>query len=133
MRDLGEVEYILRIKIYRDRSKRIIIHSQQVYLNKILAKFNMENSNKGFIPTQHSLSLTKTQCLLDTKEVEQISKIPYASTIGSIIYAMICTRPNTALAFCMCSKYQANPREVHWTSAKQTNTILDRNRVSALV
>ena len=34
------------------------------------------------------------------------------------MYAMICTRPNIALAFSMCSKYQENAREVHWTATK---------------
>ncbi|GKB21018.1 retrotransposon protein, putative, ty1-copia subclass, partial [Tanacetum coccineum] len=49
MKDLGEAAYILRIKIYRDRSKRLIGLSQSTYIDKILKKFNMHNSKKGSI------------------------------------------------------------------------------------
>ena len=42
MKDLGEAAYILGIKIYRDRSRRLIGVSQSTYLDKILKKFNMD-------------------------------------------------------------------------------------------
>ena len=48
MKDLGEAAYILGIKIYRDRSRRLIGLSQSTYLDKILKKFNMDQSKKGF-------------------------------------------------------------------------------------
>src|SRR3954462_1433054 len=48
MKDLGEVAYILCIKIYTDRSRRLIGLSQSTYLGKILKKFKMEDSKKGF-------------------------------------------------------------------------------------
>ena len=41
MEDLGEAQYILGIKIYRDRSKRMIGLSQSTYIDKVLARFNM--------------------------------------------------------------------------------------------
>ena len=46
MKDLGEADYILGIKIYRDRSRRLIGLSQSTYLDKILKKFNMDHSRK---------------------------------------------------------------------------------------
>ncbi|GJU38927.1 retrotransposon protein, putative, ty1-copia subclass [Tanacetum coccineum] len=49
MKDLGEAAYILGIKIYKDRSKRLIGLSQSAYIDKILKKFNMHNSKKGSI------------------------------------------------------------------------------------
>ena len=50
MKDLGEAAYILGIKIYRDRSRRLIGLSQSTYLDKILKKFNIDQSKKGFLP-----------------------------------------------------------------------------------
>nr|GFB95511.1 retrovirus-related Pol polyprotein from transposon TNT 1-94 [Tanacetum cinerariifolium] len=47
MKDLGEAAYILGIKIYRDRSRRLIGLSQSTYVDKILKKYNMHNSKKG--------------------------------------------------------------------------------------
>jgi hypothetical protein len=50
MKDLGEAAYILGIKINRDRSRRLIGLSQRTYLDKILKKFRMDESKKGFLP-----------------------------------------------------------------------------------
>ena len=91
MKDLGEAEYILGIKIYRDRSKRLLGLSQGTYVDKILDRFNMQNSKKGFLPMQHGINLSKKQCPKTPAELEKMSKIPYASAIGSIMYAMVCT------------------------------------------
>src|SRR3954467_8158987 len=62
MKDLGEVAYILGIKIYRDRSRRLIGLSQSTYIDKVLKWFSMEWSNKGFLPMSHDIKLSKTQC-----------------------------------------------------------------------
>ena len=48
-KDLGEAAYILGIKIYRDRSRRLIGLSQSTYLDKVLKKFKMEQSKKEFL------------------------------------------------------------------------------------
>jgi hypothetical protein len=50
MKDLGEAAYILGIKIYRDRSKRLIGLSQSTFLDKILKMFKMDKSKKEFLP-----------------------------------------------------------------------------------
>ena len=42
MKDLGEAAYILGIKIYRDRSKRLIGLSQSTYIDKVLERFRSE-------------------------------------------------------------------------------------------
>jgi hypothetical protein len=59
MKDLGEVAYILGIKICKDRSKRLIGLSQDAYIDKILNRFNMQDSKKGFLPISHGITLSK--------------------------------------------------------------------------
>ena len=61
MKDLGEAAYILGIKIYRDRSRRLIGLSQSTYLDKILKKFKMDQSKKGFLPMFQGVKLSQTQ------------------------------------------------------------------------
>ncbi|GJW50818.1 retrotransposon protein, putative, ty1-copia subclass [Tanacetum coccineum] len=58
MKDLGEAAYILGIKIYRDRSKRLISLCQSAYIEKILNIYFMENSKRGTIPMQEKLKLS---------------------------------------------------------------------------
>ncbi|GKC83421.1 retrotransposon protein, putative, ty1-copia subclass [Tanacetum coccineum] len=61
MKDLGEATYILGIKIIRDRSKRLITLSQIDYLEKILKKFRMKNSKKGYTPMMEKPDYRKSQ------------------------------------------------------------------------
>ncbi|KAL4317967.1 hypothetical protein GQ457_18G009370 [Hibiscus cannabinus] len=62
-----------------------------------------------------------------------MSQIPYASAIGSIMYAMICTRPDLLNALNMTSRYQANPGECHWTAVKNILKYLRRTKDVFLV
>ena len=105
MKDLGEAAYILGIKIYRDRSKRLIGLSQDTYIDKVLKQFSMEEAKKGFLPMSHGIHLSKTQCPRTADERECKSKVPYASAIGSIMYAMISTRPHVSYALSVMSRY----------------------------
>ena len=87
MKDLGEATYILGIKIYRDRSRRLIGLSQSTYLDKILKKLKMDKSKKGFLPVLQGMKLSQTQSPTTAEERERMKVIPYASAMGSIMYA----------------------------------------------
>ena len=113
MKDLGEAAYILGIKIYRDRSKRLIGLSQDTYIDKVLKWFGMEEAKKGFLPMSHGIHLSKTQCPTMTDERERMSKVPYASAIGSIMYAMISTCPDVSYTPSVTSRYQLDLGESH--------------------
>lgn len=63
MSDVGYPTYIIVIKIYRDRSKKLIGLSQSTHLDKILKKLKMQNSKKVLVPRQHVMTFTKTQCI----------------------------------------------------------------------
>ncbi|GJV53750.1 retrotransposon protein, putative, ty1-copia subclass [Tanacetum coccineum] len=91
MKDLGEAAFILGIKIYRDRSKRLIRLGQNAYMDKILKRYKMDNSKRGHIPMQERIDLNKTQGASTPKEVKRMQNVLYAS---------------------------ANPGECHWTTVK---------------
>ena len=133
MKDMGDAAYILGIKIYRDRSKRLIGLSQSTYIDKILKKFSMHDSKKGCVPMTPGIALSKSQCATSDMEIANMSRIPYASAIGSIMYAMICTRPDVAYALSMTSRYQAKPGEAHWTAVKNILKYLRRTKEMFLV
>ena len=98
MKDLGEVAFILGIKIYRDRLRRLLGLIQSTYIDKVLKRFNMSEAKKGFLPVSHGIRLSKTQSPTTSDERNRMSRILYASTIGSIMYVMLCTRPDVAYA-----------------------------------
>jgi hypothetical protein len=97
MTDLGKAAYILGIKIYRYIMKRLIGLSQDTYLDKVVKRFPMENSKKGMLPMITGKQLSKYQHPQIDEERQYMSEVPFASAIGSIMYAMICTRYNTLL------------------------------------
>ncbi|GKB36822.1 retrotransposon protein, putative, ty1-copia subclass [Tanacetum coccineum] len=117
-KDLGEAAFILGIKIYRDRSKRFIGLGQNAYIDKILKRYKMDNSKCGHIPMQERLDLNKTQGASTPKEVKRMQNVPYASAVGSIMYAVRCTRPNVAFAQNITSWFSQNPGKSHWTTVK---------------
>lgn len=88
----------------------------------------MQDSKRGFLPMSHGISLSKTQCPSTECERQRMSKIPYASAIGSIMYAMLCTRPDVSYALSMTSRYQSDPGESHWTAVKNILKYLRRTK-----
>ncbi|GJX17062.1 putative RNA-directed DNA polymerase [Tanacetum coccineum] len=114
----GEAAYILGIKIYRDRSRRLIGLCQSAYIEKILKRFHMENSKRGSIPMQDKLRLSKSQGASTPAELKRMQSVPYASAVGSIMYAVRCTRPDVAFAQNITSRFQQNPGDLHWTTVK---------------
>ncbi|GJS45341.1 retrotransposon protein, putative, ty1-copia subclass [Tanacetum coccineum] len=118
MKDLGEAAYILGIKIYRDRTRQLISLCQSAYIEKILKRFHMENSKHGSIPMQDKLRLSKSQGASTPAKLESMQNVPYASTMGSIMYDVRCTRPDVAFAQNIISRFQQNPGDLHWTTVK---------------
>ncbi|GJS00961.1 retrotransposon protein, putative, ty1-copia subclass [Tanacetum coccineum] len=133
MKDLGEAAYILGIKIIHDRSKRLIALSQSAYLEKTLKKFRMENSKKGYTPMIEKPDYRKSQGAKTPSEVQRMQRVPYASAIGSIMYAVRCTRPDVAFAQNLCSRFQQNPGEIHWTAVKTILKYLRNTKDMVLV
>ncbi|GJW31918.1 retrotransposon protein, putative, ty1-copia subclass [Tanacetum coccineum] len=80
MKDLGEAAYILGIKIYRDRSRRLI----------------------------KKLRLSKSQGDSTPAELKRMHNVPYASAVGSIMYGVRCTRPDVAFAHAFLNGYLSN-------------------------
>ncbi|KAL0289502.1 UNVERIFIED_CONTAM: Retrovirus-related Pol polyprotein from transposon TNT 1-94 [Sesamum radiatum] len=133
MKDLGEASYILGIKIIRDRSKRMLGMTQTSYVEKVLKRFKMENSKRGFLPVRHGVKLSKKQSPKTNEELRKMFDIPYASAVGSIQYVVQCTRPDVAFALSVTSRYQACAGEAHWTAVKTILKYLRRTKDTFLV
>ena len=133
MKDLGEAAYILGIKVIRDRKKRMLALSQEPYIDEVLARFNMQNSKKGFLPFKHGVALSKKQCPSTPKDIESMKAVPYASACGSLMYAMLCTRPDICFAVGMVSRYQSNPGQEHWSAVKTILKYLRRTKEYMLI
>ncbi|XP_062093771.1 secreted RxLR effector protein 161-like [Humulus lupulus] len=54
----------------------------------------MANSKKGLLSSQHGVHLSKKKSPQNPQEEEEMKQIPYAFVVGSLMYAMLCTRPD---------------------------------------
>nr|GEX03208.1 hypothetical protein [Tanacetum cinerariifolium] len=117
-KDLREAAYILGIKIYRDRSRRLIGLSQSAYIDKILKKYNMHNSKKGSI--MYAIRCTKpdvafAQNLVTCMEGNQIQNLMLHVSVmrpGNVIKMIQSLRRVMSLS--------VNGGAVDWKSKKQT-------------
>ncbi|KAH9752611.1 hypothetical protein KPL71_014762 [Citrus sinensis] len=107
--------------------------SQAVFIDKILARFSMENSKTGLLPFRHEITFSKDQSAKTYEEIEKMRRVPCAEVVGSLMYAVLCTRPDICFAVGMVSKYQCNPRPEHLTAVKHIIKYLKRTKNYMLV
>lgn len=119
MKDLGPANKILGMQIHRDRNNRKIWLSQKNYLKKILRRFNMQDCKPISTPLPVNFKLSSEMCPSSENERMEMSRVPYASAVGSLMFAMICTRPDIAHAVGVVSRYMANPGQEHWSAVKR--------------
>ena len=62
--------------------------------------------------------LSKEACPKTEEEMVHMSKVPYTSVVGSLMYAMVCTRPDIVHAVGVVSRYVNNPGKEHWMAVK---------------
>eukprot|EP00253_Pinus_taeda_P035567 PITA_35567 len=119
MKDLGATNYILGIEIKRDQAKRKLWLNQRKYVETILQRFNMQDSKPAKVPIPVGVRLSVEQCPKTQEEEEDMSHVPYASAVSSLMYAMVCTRPDIAHVVGVLSGFMSKPGKEHWTTIKQ--------------
>jgi hypothetical protein len=119
MKDLGEASFILGIKIHRDRRKGVLRLSQKAYLEKVLKKFSMHACNPMPAPIVKGDKYESFQSPRNQYEIDQMKSVPYASVVGSLMYAQVCTHPDLAFVTGMLGRYQKNPGISHWNGIKK--------------
>jgi len=78
----------------------------------------MSKSKPVSTPLAAHFKISFEFCPKTDEELEMMSNIPYSSAVGSLMYAMVCTRPDLAYAVSMVSRYMHNPGKYHWNVVK---------------
>ena len=100
--------------------------SQAGYIDKILARFSMQNSKKLLLHFRHGVPLSDDQRLKTLEKEKMMRQILYASAVGSLMYVTLCTRPDIYYSVGMVSRYQSNPGPKHWEAIKHILKYLKR-------
>ena len=93
--------------------------TQKGYLQKVLQKYNIDSDTKSVSTslTPH-FKLKSTMSPTTIEEHEYMTRVPYASAIGSLMYAMVCTKSDLSQAVSMISRYMHDPGKGHWEAVK---------------
>ena len=118
MKDLGEIHWLLNLKIDRDKISGTINISQEAYIDSILARFNLQDAKSYSSPLDPNVKLSKDQCPITDEEKKTMEKVPYRQAIGSLMWAAVATQPDIAFAVSLLSQFLENPGKVHWNAVK---------------
>ena len=84
----------------------------------MLSRFRVNDAKTRTTPLANHFKLSKEQSPKTVEERDHMALVPYASSVGSLMYAMVCTRPDLAHGVGVVSRYMANPRKEHWEAVK---------------
>lgn len=118
MKNLGSAKQILGMQILRDRKAKKLWLSQEKYVERVLERFNMKSAKPVSTPLANHFKLSKRSCPTNEEGKKLMASIPYSSAVGSLMYAMVCTRPDIAHAVGVVSRYLSNPGKDHWEAVK---------------
>ncbi|RVW84630.1 Retrovirus-related Pol polyprotein from transposon TNT 1-94 [Vitis vinifera] len=118
MKDLGAAKKILGMEIHRDRTLGRLWLSQHSYVKRVLERFNMDNAKIVRTPLANHFRLSTNQCPKTDDEMKDMSKVPYVSVVGFLMYAMVYTRPDLAHVVNLVSKFLSNMGRMHLDAVK---------------
>ncbi|KAM3205464.1 secreted RxLR effector protein like [Capsicum annuum] len=107
MKDLGEADVILGIKIVR--SANGLTFTQSSYIEKVLKRFSYFDDKHFPTPFDPGIKLVQNSD-------DILDQLTYSQIVGSIMYAMHCTRPDIGYAVGILSKFTGSPRVEHWNT-----------------
>ena len=102
------------MEIERDRRSGKVSLTQEGYLQKVLQMFNIDGDTKSVsTPLTPHFKLKATMSPTTIEEREYMTRISYARAVGSLMYAMVCTRLDLSQAISMISRYMHDPKKGH--------------------
>ena len=119
MKDISEASYVLNVKIFRDCSKRLLGLSQETYIQKMLKHYHMHDCKLMDTHVEKNLSLSLDMYPKMPNEREQMSKLHYSSTVGSLMYVMMCTPLDICYTVGLVSRFQSNLALKNWMAIKR--------------
>ena len=102
------------MKIVRDRKAKKIWLSHEKYVERVIERFNVKDDKPVNTLLVNHFNVSKSSCPSSTNEREKMEAIPYLSAVRSLMYAMVCTRPDIAHTVGVVSRFLANPGKEHW-------------------
>jgi len=107
MKDLGEADVILNIKLLREEGNGGVTLVQSHYVEKVLNRFGYDDCSPAPTPYDPSVILRKNRKIAR-------DQLRYSQIIGSLMYLASATRPDISFAVSKLSRFVSNPGDIHW-------------------
>ncbi len=114
MKDLGELHFFWGMEVERNRDETTPTHQPNQIPQGNIEVFSMEDCKPIGVPFNLKMKLQK-----NANGNDESKGFPYQQAVGSLMYAMLCTRPNLAYPISVLSQHMANPSMEHWMAVKR--------------
>ena len=126
IKDLGEARWVLGISVDIDHNKKAITIHQAKYIDDMLQRYQMEDCK----PVDTPMAFGRTED--SSMQLEEKNAQLFRSILGSLMYVMVCTRPDIGFAVSSLSKHMNNPQHQHLVAAKHVLRYLKGTRTTGL-
>jgi hypothetical protein len=116
--NLGKLTWLLGLKVEHDCTKHTIMLSQKAYVETILKRFNLQDAKPTSISMTAGTILSTNQSPSMYSEMQDMEKVLYQHSIGSLTYAATSTHPNIVFPVAILSQFMRNPGHTHWEAVK---------------
>ena len=107
---LGEADWLLNMRITRDRPNRLLWLDQQAYTESFLEEMNMSVGECRTVAHPGAQDeLSKAGCPRTEAETERMKRIPYRRVVGLLIYLASTSRPDISHAVNLAAQFSQNP------------------------
>lgn len=117
--DVGQAEWMLKMRITRDRQQRTIKLDQEQYVLAVLDRFEPVTARSVHTPEDPSVQLSSADCPQDDTAAQEMQDKPYESLVGCLLYFVVSTRIDIAHAVHKLTLFTRNPGRRHWEAAKR--------------
>jgi hypothetical protein len=117
-KNLGAAKKILGMEIIREQKNWKLFLSQKGYLERVVERFGMKGAKSVVTPLALHFRISGNQSPTIAEDKANMENVPYASAIGSLMYAMVCIRPDISQAVSVVSRFMANLRKAHQEAVK---------------
>ena len=126
MDDRGKLEWFLGMQVSEDSEK--ITLDQKTYIESVIEKFSMQDSNRSKTPAENNLKLIKA-----TEDEQLVEETLYRSLVGSLLYKAKQTRPDIVWIVNVLSRFMDKLANSHWLAGKRVLRYLQATKSLKLV
>ena len=116
IKDVGESEYFLGMRVQQDLVKGTIRLTQRPYWEHVLNRFDLTHVTPRNTPLPVGIVLDSDMSPKTESEREEMKDKPYRAILGSVMWGQLATRPDLSFSVSLLARFQSNPRKEHWNS-----------------